>query len=143
MVVFIFIFGRFHLSSKTDLIWIIFGTYGMTLFFWRFFFNVVYWRCFLTFWRCFWLCFLTLFFDVVFLTLFFDVICWRCFFNVVYWRCLLTLFIDVVFWRCFFDVVFLTLFFYVVYWRCFLTYNHLTIASFRIGVPSILLFPKC
>ncbi len=73
-------------------------------------------------------------------------------FDIVFWRCFLTLFFYAIFRRYFstsrfveffnfFNVVFLTLFFEVVFWRYFST-NFSTIASFRIGVPSILFNKK-
>jgi hypothetical protein len=100
--------------------------------------------------------FLTLFFDVVFLLFF------MLFNDVIFWQYFLTVFFDSIsrlyvstnfsmnfscFWRCFFDVVFWSCFlalffdefFDVTFRRIFQWFFHFwTIASFRIGVPSIL-----
>ena len=92
---------------------------------WRIFWRIIFWRIFLT-------NFFNEFFD--------DFFCWifsKNFFDELFWRTLLSNFFDEFIWR-----TLLTKMFDELFWQSFLTYNLLTIASFRIRVPSILFFQK-
>ena len=95
------------------------------IFFWQFFFDEFYW----------W----------IFLTIFCDGFFWRSLLKNLFWRTFLTIFLtnDECFWwiLIFRILIFRNLIFRILIFRkIFLTYNLLTIASFRIGVPSILFF---